>query len=310
MLKKIFCFLSILILISAIIPISATGASVSCSASKSALKPGESVEIYVYLESAEEFTSIGLTPMYDTNKLEIISGYWSMSGAVLSDFNGVDAVAAFSSPVKKSGNVFSFTLMAKSDIALGELTIGVSAVAMNGNNSVDIYSAGGVMVDVICVSHNLGQWKQTIAPTVTEQGEEIAQCENSGCSYSETRKIPALGITSNSSSIISSSKSSSVISSQSSSISFSQSASLSSESESTAQSFDSKSSSISSSKPNSVVQKESGTVEITDTTDNEVGAENKIINKNLLMICLAGIIGFLAGASMVVIIQKKNNNKY
>ncbi len=70
-------------------------------------KIGETIEIKVTIADAPKVKSLAVAPVYDSAKLEYVSGEWLLSDALLSDWSDSDenGVMAFSSETSINGNV-------------------------------------------------------------------------------------------------------------------------------------------------------------------------------------------------------------
>ena len=100
---------------------------------------------------------MALTPNFDKNVFEIVSGEWLLDGAALSNFNGTSAAIAYSNAVEKSGDIFKYVLKVKDNANLKNTTIKTDAVIKNGAASVES-TAGSATVKVICKNHSFGAW--------------------------------------------------------------------------------------------------------------------------------------------------------
>ncbi len=226
---------SIILMLTIAIPaFAAETATVSCSAADE-VKRGETLVVTVSLTNSAPLKFIAITPSYDSSLFTLESGQWLIAGATLSDFNGVDAVAAYAEETQLNGPVFQFVLKAKADATTGSTTVSAQPSIMNGADSIAA-SVASKTVKVACsthdyenvewaqtvapncteegtevrvcnvckeeesrqlsaLGHKMGEYAQTKAPTCTEKGEETCACTNEGCTYTETREVEALGHT-------------------------------------------------------------------------------------------------------------------
>ena len=108
--KKIISFIVCILLILTIsVPaFAAETANVTCKVSNDVVKRGEKVTVTVSLNNSDPFKSMAITPIYDSDVFEMVSGEWLISGAMLSDFNKTSAAIAYASEVNKSGDIFAF----------------------------------------------------------------------------------------------------------------------------------------------------------------------------------------------------------
>lgn len=159
--KKIISLLVCLVLVFSlsISAFAAGSAKVNSDASADVIKVGDTVVVTVSLSDCAPFKSMALTPNFDKNVFEIVSGEWLLDGAALSDFNGTSAAIAYSNAVEKSGDIFKYVLKVKNNATLKNTTIKTDAVIKNGATSVES-TAGSATVKVICKNHSFGAWSK------------------------------------------------------------------------------------------------------------------------------------------------------
>lgn len=159
--KKIISLLVCLVLVFSlsISAFAAGSAKVNSDASANVIKVGDTVVVTVSLSDCAPFKSMALTPNFDKNVFEIVSGEWLLDGAALSNFNGTSAAIAYSNAVEKSGDIFKYVLKVKDNATLKNTTIKTDAVIKNGAASVES-TAGSATVKVICKNHSFGAWSK------------------------------------------------------------------------------------------------------------------------------------------------------
>lgn len=159
--KKIISLLVCLVLVFSlsISAFAAGSAKVNSDASADVIKVGDTVVVTVSLSDCAPFKSMALTPNFDKNVFEIVSGEWLLYGAALSNFNGTSAAIAYSNAVEKSGDIFKYVLKVKDNATLKNTTIKTDAVIKNGAASVES-TAGSATVKVICKNHSFGAWSK------------------------------------------------------------------------------------------------------------------------------------------------------
>ena len=159
--KKIISLLVCLVLVFSlsISAFAAGSAKVNSDASADVIKVGDTVVVTVSLSDCAPFKSMALTPNFDKNVFEIVSGEWLLDGAALSNFNGTSAAIAYSNAVEKSGDIFKYVLKVKDNATLKNTTIKTDAVIKNGAASVES-TAGSATVKVICKNHSFGAWSK------------------------------------------------------------------------------------------------------------------------------------------------------
>lgn len=157
--KKIISLLVCLVLVFSlsISAFAAGSAKVNSDASADVIKVGDTVVVTVSLSDCAPFKSMALTPNFDKNVFEIVSGEWLLDGAALSNFNGTSAAIAYSNAVEKSGDIFKYVLKVKDNATLKNTTIKTDAVIKNGS-TVIASTANATTVKVICKTHSFGAW--------------------------------------------------------------------------------------------------------------------------------------------------------
>lgn len=161
MMKKIISLLVCLVLVFSlsISAFAAGSAQVNSNSSANVVKLGDTITVTVSLKDSAPFKSMALTPNYDKNVFEMVSGEWLLTGATLADFNGTSAAIAYTPVVEKSGDIFKYVLKVKDNATLKNTTIKTDAVIKNGATTVESV-AGSVTVKVICKNHTFGAWNK------------------------------------------------------------------------------------------------------------------------------------------------------
>lgn len=120
----------------------AAAPTATVSVSTNSIKPGDSVEITVRITNCSS-NALGIIPTYDSTAFDLVSGKWLVGGTEISDFSDGCAVIAFSNSYNFRGDVFKFTLKAKTGVSDGKKTIkcevqaeGYSAVNVSANVSI------------------------------------------------------------------------------------------------------------------------------------------------------------------------------
>ena len=137
--------------------------------------------------SSSAVSSGSINISYDSSKLQLVSGKWSLSGTTMANFDGSKkGVFAFSSPQSLSGAYFKVTFKA---LAYGTASVSASAELKNGSSVVGNVSAK-VSVTISC-AHKYGGWTETRAATCDTKGSQERTC--SVCGNVEKKEIPAKG---------------------------------------------------------------------------------------------------------------------
>ena len=157
--KKIISLLVCLVLVFSlsISAFAAGSAQVNSNPSANVIKLGDTITVTVSLKDSAPFKSMALTPDYDKNVFEMVSGEWLLTGATLSDFNGTSAAIAYTPVVEKSGDIFKYVLKVKDNATLKNTTIKTEAVIKNGS-TVIASTANATTVKVVCKTHSFGAW--------------------------------------------------------------------------------------------------------------------------------------------------------
>ena len=213
--KKITTLLVCLVLaLSLSICVFASGTTkVESAVSVDTAKLGDTVTVTVSLSNCEPFKSMALTPVYDANVFEMVSGEWLLTDAQLANFNKTNAAIAYSTAVVKNGAIFKYVLKIKDAATLKNTTIKTDAVIKNGATTVTS-TVGTATVNVICKEHTFGAWvkeaanhkrtcsacdtvesvahawdagKQTTAPTCKDAGVKTFTC--TVCAGTKTEAI-------------------------------------------------------------------------------------------------------------------------
>lgn len=155
--KIIMLLVSLVLAASWFMPVYASGASLSVDASSGEVRPGDTVTFTVTLSGASEAKSMALTPRYDGNVFEMVSGTWLLSGTALASFDGTNAAAAYSSETNMNGAVFQFKLRVRDSASMGNSTVSVTPVIKNGTETIAA-SGGSTSVKVSCSTHQFGNY--------------------------------------------------------------------------------------------------------------------------------------------------------
>lgn len=138
--KKIISIITCLVLLlSLTLCISATlTPAVTCKSSADKVKIGETITITVTLKDTQKITALAVTPEYDETAFELVSGEWLIKDPFISDFNGVDGVAAYTEDTYCNTDIFKFVLRAKSIPVFADAKISVKTKFQNSDYNGDI----------------------------------------------------------------------------------------------------------------------------------------------------------------------------
>ena len=156
--KRIVSILICLVLMSALVlSVSAASGSVSISASKTNLKPGDTFTVTATLSSSDAIKLGTVVLSYDTNALEMTGGTCHVSGANPAVVVPANKAGTFFLGEARvvSGQIFTFNFKVKDTAAYQSYTI--STTASIGVSTGEYINASGTTVSVVC-DHSYGAW--------------------------------------------------------------------------------------------------------------------------------------------------------
>ena len=115
---------------------------------------GEEITFTVGINNGTEIQAIMIVPEFDSNAFELVSGSWTLTGGLMSDFSVStgDGVIAFSSGISVNNAVLNFTLKAKDNAALGAQTVSAEVIVTDSNGNSTLTTRGS-SVQIKC-NHN------------------------------------------------------------------------------------------------------------------------------------------------------------
>lgn len=139
--KIIVLLLSVLILSGAVMPAAANSvtATTACTTAADSIVRGDTVTVTVSLSNCAKLKSMALTPSYDSNVFELVSGEWLLKDAVLSNFDTEEghAAIAYSAEKDANGDIFKFILKVKDTAPFGKTSLKANPVVENGSVSIE-----------------------------------------------------------------------------------------------------------------------------------------------------------------------------
>ena len=191
--KKIMVLLlSVLLLAGAIMPATANSitATTTCTTTADSIFRGDTVTVTVSLSNCAKLKSMSLTPIYDSNVFELVSGEWLLTGTLISNFDTEKGNAAilYSAENDANGDIFKFTLKVKDTAPFGETSLKVNPVVKNGSVSIEC-NATEKNVTVNC-SHNFDSnwsfdanqhWKECLVNGCDEKSETANHTFDNDC---------------------------------------------------------------------------------------------------------------------------------
>lgn len=191
--KKIMVLLlSVLILAGAIMPATANNvtATTTCTTTADSIVRGDTVTVTVSLSNCAKLKSMALTPIYDSDVFELVSGEWLLTDAMLSNFDTKkgNAAIAYSAEKDANGDIFKFTLKVKDTAPFGETSLKVNPVVKNGSVSIECQAAEKI-VTVNC-SHSFDSnwsydanqhWKECLVNGCDEKSETANHTFDNDC---------------------------------------------------------------------------------------------------------------------------------
>lgn len=108
----------------------AAAPAVECTVEGETWNPGDELTVTVSLSASPKVTALALTPVYDPEIFQLVSGEWTLSNALLKAFDEEkgNAAAMFAAATELKGEVFEFVLRVRSDAASGSAKISVKPV--------------------------------------------------------------------------------------------------------------------------------------------------------------------------------------
>ena len=191
--KKIMVLLlSVLILAGAIMPATANNvtATTTCTTTADSIVRGNTVTVTVSLSNCAKLKSMALTPVYDSDVFELVSGEWLLTDAMLSNFDTKkgNAAIAYSAEKDANGDIFKFSLKVKDTAPFGETSLKVNPVVKNGSVSIECQAAEKI-VTVNC-SHSFDSnwsfdanqhWKECLVNGCDEKSETANHTFDNDC---------------------------------------------------------------------------------------------------------------------------------
>ncbi|MBQ8682911.1 MAG: hypothetical protein IJ518_00160 [Clostridia bacterium] len=137
--KKLLLCVWCLVLLAVSLPVYAVEpATVTTTASATAVKAGDEVTFTIHVTGVEKSSSMALQPGkgFDSRVFEFVSGKWLIQGALADvDTAKLNAVIGFQKAMALEGEVFTFTLRVKATAPGGATTVKVPAV-IDGEDTV------------------------------------------------------------------------------------------------------------------------------------------------------------------------------
>ena len=130
--------------------LAATNASAQVS-SKTEVSRGEEITFTVEITNGPGVQGILIIPSYDSSTFELVSGAWTLSGGLMSDFSVStgDGAIAFNPGISVNGTVLTFKLKAKADASFGAHTVSAEVVITDGTEASTL-STRGTSVQIKC----------------------------------------------------------------------------------------------------------------------------------------------------------------
>ena len=148
--KTILTLITVLLLVMAFtVTVSAAGTTATTE-SKNGAK-GDTVTVNVSVTSTSNVTSGAVEVTYDSTKLQLIDGSWSVSGSLLANFdksNGKGAFA-FATGSTVDGNILSVKFKVLTDAPLGDTDVQCKIMLRNGTTDFPVTNKAG-KITVTC----------------------------------------------------------------------------------------------------------------------------------------------------------------
>lgn len=141
-----------------------------------AARKGDTIEIIVTLSNCPQIKSMAVDPIYDTERLEYISGSWLIGNAILSDWNQKEqnGVILFSSETDVNGDIAKFVLKLTNNESWEDINFSCNVVLKNGDNTIDI-EVEALNIFIIC-DHEWSNEIYTKNATCIKEGYTYKLC--------------------------------------------------------------------------------------------------------------------------------------
>ncbi|MDE6441130.1 MAG: cohesin domain-containing protein [Clostridia bacterium] len=141
-----------------------------------AARKGEYIEIIVSLSDCQEIKSMAVVPLYDSERLEYISGEWLIGNALLIDWNQPEqnGVILYSSETDVNGDIAKFVFKLTDNDSWEDIDFSCKVVLKNGNSTIEV-EVETVKIYITC-DHECGDEVYTKNSTCTEEGYTFKLC--------------------------------------------------------------------------------------------------------------------------------------
>ena len=105
---------------------------------------GQEITFTVGIDNGTGIQAIMIVPDYDSNAFELVSGNWTLTGGLMSDFSVStgDGVIAFNSGISIDGAVLNFTLKAKDNAVLETQNVSAEVIITDSNGNSTLTTSG------------------------------------------------------------------------------------------------------------------------------------------------------------------------
>lgn len=139
-------------------------------------RKGETVEIVVSISDCQAFKSMAVVPLYDSERLEYISGEWLIDGALLSDWSQEEqnGVILYSSETIINGEIAKFVFKVADDSSWDDIDFSCKVVLKNGNSEIDV-DVAPLKIFILC-DHVWDSEMHTVDSTCAQEGYIYRNC--------------------------------------------------------------------------------------------------------------------------------------
>jgi len=141
-----------------------------------ASRKGDCVEIIVSLSDCQKIKSMAVVPLYDSGRLEYISGEWLIGGALLSDWDQKEqnGVILYSSETNVNCDIVKFVFKLTDNDSWDDIDFSCKVVLKNGSSTIGV-KVNPLKISVIC-DHKWNDEIHTKNATCTEEGYTYSLC--------------------------------------------------------------------------------------------------------------------------------------
>lgn len=138
------------LLFALVLPATAASGGTAKVTSAGGVSPGQTITFTVKISGSKPLRAAMITPIFDTDVFELVSGSFLRSG-VMADFSGGDGVIAWSEPTDVNGDLLKFVLKAKDTAVVGKsYTVSCTYTVSNADDERETGTVKASTVTILC----------------------------------------------------------------------------------------------------------------------------------------------------------------